>query len=221
MSPWWSLCTMYVSHVRRSYRRRLGSLLVCACSMCDVHCSNAITSHCLFILYFIVGLSQWWGHIIPMGYFVWNYWQLRPYVWNKNVFMPEIRTTSLCLKQKQRRCAWNENMSLCLKREQRHYVSKENNSCLKQEHRVISAWNELVLVLSSETRSRRTVLLFFVAETTRTSPFFLSSGNKNNVSMSETRTTPLYLKLDRRPSLCYVLIKPKTRPYVRPIWPTL
>ena len=110
-----------------------------------------------------------------------------------------------------------ETTSLCLKREH-VLVLNENNAIMSQRRTTlvwnqntvfISAWNELVLVLSSETRSRRTVLLFFVAETTRTSPFFLSSGNKNNVSMSETRTTPLYLKLNRRPSLCYVLIKQK------------
>ena len=37
MSPWWSLCrpTLYSSHARWSYRRRLGSLLLWACSMCD------------------------------------------------------------------------------------------------------------------------------------------------------------------------------------------
>ena len=45
MSPWWSWCTLYLSHVRRSYRRRLGSLLLCACWMCDVNCSSAVTSH--------------------------------------------------------------------------------------------------------------------------------------------------------------------------------
>ena len=49
MSPWWSFCTLYLSHARWSYRRRLGSLLFCACSMCDINCSNAITSHCLLI----------------------------------------------------------------------------------------------------------------------------------------------------------------------------
>ena len=32
------------------YRRRLGCMLLCACSMCDVNCSIAITSHRLLIL---------------------------------------------------------------------------------------------------------------------------------------------------------------------------
>ena len=32
MSPWWSLCILYLSHARWSYRRQLGSLLLlCAC----------------------------------------------------------------------------------------------------------------------------------------------------------------------------------------------
>ena len=48
MSPWWSLCTLYLSHARWSYRRRLGSLLR-ACVQC-VNCSSAITSHCLLAL---------------------------------------------------------------------------------------------------------------------------------------------------------------------------
>ena len=52
MYPWWSLCTLYLSHARWSYRRRLGSLLLCACSMCGVNCSSAITSHCLLICQF-------------------------------------------------------------------------------------------------------------------------------------------------------------------------
>ena len=45
MFPWWSVCTLYLSHGRWSYHRRLGSLR----SMCDVNCSSAITSHCLLI----------------------------------------------------------------------------------------------------------------------------------------------------------------------------
>ena len=49
MSPWWSLCTLYVSHARWSYHRWLRSLLLCACSMCHVNCSSAVTSHCLLI----------------------------------------------------------------------------------------------------------------------------------------------------------------------------
>ena len=36
MSPWWSLCTLYLSHARWSYRRRLGSLLLWACIQCVV-----------------------------------------------------------------------------------------------------------------------------------------------------------------------------------------
>ena len=41
-APWWSLsCTLYSSHARWSYRRRLGSLLLWACSMCDVNSSSA------------------------------------------------------------------------------------------------------------------------------------------------------------------------------------
>ena len=35
MSPWWTLCTLHLSHARWSYRRQLG--LLCACSMCDVN----------------------------------------------------------------------------------------------------------------------------------------------------------------------------------------
>ena len=50
MSPWWSLCTLYLSHARWSYRRRLRSLLLCARSRYDVSCLSAITSHCLLIL---------------------------------------------------------------------------------------------------------------------------------------------------------------------------
>ena len=34
-------------HTRWSCHRRLGSLMQCASSMCDVNCSSAITSHCL------------------------------------------------------------------------------------------------------------------------------------------------------------------------------
>ena len=34
MSPWWSLCTLYLLHARWSYRRRLGSLLLWACVQC-------------------------------------------------------------------------------------------------------------------------------------------------------------------------------------------
>ena len=36
MSPWRSLCTLYSSHARWSYRRRLGSLLLWACVQCHV-----------------------------------------------------------------------------------------------------------------------------------------------------------------------------------------
>ena len=43
--------SVYSSHARWSYRRRLRSPL-CAGSMCGVHCSSAITSHCLRILQF-------------------------------------------------------------------------------------------------------------------------------------------------------------------------
>ena len=50
MSPWWNLCTLYLLHARWSYHRRLGSLLLYACSMCDINCLSAITSHCLLIL---------------------------------------------------------------------------------------------------------------------------------------------------------------------------
>ena len=40
--PWWSLCTLYSSQARWSYRRQIGSLLLCACSMlCLVNCSSA------------------------------------------------------------------------------------------------------------------------------------------------------------------------------------
>ena len=35
-------------NTRWSYRRRPGSLLLCACSMCEVNCSSAVTSHCLW-----------------------------------------------------------------------------------------------------------------------------------------------------------------------------
>ena len=49
MSPWWSLCTLYLSHARWSHRKRLGSLLLWACSIRDVNCSSAITSHRLLI----------------------------------------------------------------------------------------------------------------------------------------------------------------------------
>ena len=36
MSPWWSLCTLYLLHAKWSYWGRLGSLLLCAWSMCYV-----------------------------------------------------------------------------------------------------------------------------------------------------------------------------------------
>ena len=49
MSPW-SLCTLYWSHAQWRYCRWLGSLLLCACSICDVSCSSAITFHYLLIL---------------------------------------------------------------------------------------------------------------------------------------------------------------------------
>ena len=39
----------HVLIARWSYRWRLGSLLLYACSMCDVNCSSAITSHCLLV----------------------------------------------------------------------------------------------------------------------------------------------------------------------------
>ena len=47
MPPGLSLCTLYSSHARWVcfYRRRLGSLLLPACSMRDVSCSSASTSH--------------------------------------------------------------------------------------------------------------------------------------------------------------------------------
>ena len=54
MSSWWSLCTLYSSHARWSYHRRLRSLLFCACSMCDVDYSSAITSRCLLSLRILV-----------------------------------------------------------------------------------------------------------------------------------------------------------------------
>ena len=41
------LPTLYQSQARWSYRRRLGSPLLCACSTCEVNCSSTITSHCL------------------------------------------------------------------------------------------------------------------------------------------------------------------------------
>ena len=34
MSPWWSVCTLYLSHASWSYRRRLGSLLLWAFVQC-------------------------------------------------------------------------------------------------------------------------------------------------------------------------------------------
>ena len=37
-------------HARWSYHRRLGYLLLCACSTCDVNCLSSIASHCLLIL---------------------------------------------------------------------------------------------------------------------------------------------------------------------------
>ena len=51
MCPWWSVFTLYELHARWSYRRWFGSLLLCACWMCDVSCSSAISisitsSHC-------------------------------------------------------------------------------------------------------------------------------------------------------------------------------
>ena len=33
-APWWSLCILYLSHARWSYRRRLGSLLLWVCIQC-------------------------------------------------------------------------------------------------------------------------------------------------------------------------------------------
>ena len=49
MSPWWSLCTLYSSHARWSYRRRLGSLLLCDVSLvefiCTLYSSHARWSH--------------------------------------------------------------------------------------------------------------------------------------------------------------------------------
>ena len=36
VSPWWSLCTLYSSHARWSYRRRLGFLLLLACVQCHM-----------------------------------------------------------------------------------------------------------------------------------------------------------------------------------------
>ena len=38
---------VYESHAMSSYR--LGSLSLCASSMCDVNCSTAVTSQCLLI----------------------------------------------------------------------------------------------------------------------------------------------------------------------------
>ena len=54
MSLWWSLCDLYSSLSRWSCRRRLGSLLLCTCSMCDIN-SSAITSHCLLVCH-----SRFW-----------------------------------------------------------------------------------------------------------------------------------------------------------------
>ena len=51
MSPWWSLCSLYSSPTGWNHRRRLESLLLCAClSMCDVNCSRASTSQCMLRL---------------------------------------------------------------------------------------------------------------------------------------------------------------------------
>ena len=48
--PQW--CPLDGGYVPCIYRMPggLGSLLLCACSMCDGNCSSAITSHCLLIL---------------------------------------------------------------------------------------------------------------------------------------------------------------------------
>ena len=91
MSPWWSLCALYSSYARWSYRRRLESLgcllggVYVRCNhrmpggvivgdpglccygpafnvMCDVNCSRAITSHCLLT-------RGVWG-LIKNGHFV-------------------------------------------------------------------------------------------------------------------------------------------------------
>ena len=48
------ICTLYSSHARSS-RVIVGDSGLCCCGpafivMCDVNCSNAITSHCLLIL---------------------------------------------------------------------------------------------------------------------------------------------------------------------------
>ena len=40
---------LYSAHARWSYHKRLGSLFLCVCSMCDVNCLSAITSHRLLI----------------------------------------------------------------------------------------------------------------------------------------------------------------------------
>ena len=61
MSPCWSLCTLYLSKARWSYRRRLGSLLLCACSMSDVNCSSAIASHCVLAVCYYLNLLKWPG----------------------------------------------------------------------------------------------------------------------------------------------------------------
>ena len=50
----WSLRTLYLSHGRCSYRRRLGYVL-CALSMCDVKdCSRAVTFHNLKNIYIYI-----------------------------------------------------------------------------------------------------------------------------------------------------------------------
>ena len=71
-SPWWSLCTLYLSHVRWSYRRRFGSLLLCACYTWDVNCSSVSTINFLCLLlqpktsYPVIswgtrrGAERWW-----------------------------------------------------------------------------------------------------------------------------------------------------------------
>ena len=64
LSPGWSLCTLYLSLAMWSYRRRFGSLWLCACSICDVNCSSVITSYCLLILQNRSSLKKfnffWW-----------------------------------------------------------------------------------------------------------------------------------------------------------------
>ena len=51
MSPWWILRTLYLSHARWSYRRRLGSLLLWACVQCATSIVRAqLLPNCLLIL---------------------------------------------------------------------------------------------------------------------------------------------------------------------------